>query len=89
MKYICDKKRHLICLPYSLNNLHEMAKVLKISKKWFHYKVNGLCHYDIPKKRIDEIESKCKMVSSRYIVKIIRLQNKINKSHELRIEYAE
>ena len=29
-------------------------------------------HYDVPKKRMDEIESKCTVVSSKDIVKIIR-----------------
>mgnify|MGYP002785643100 CR=1 FL=1 len=71
MKYICDVKRHLICVPYSIENLHKMAEDLKISRVWFH-KGKNLPHYDIPKKRIDEITSKCEIVSSREIVKIIK-----------------
>lgn len=67
MKYICDAKRHLVCLPYSVDNLHKMAYDLGISKCWFHKN-----HYDIPKRRIDEIMAKCEIVRSRDIVKILK-----------------
>ena len=66
MIYLCDNARHLICKPYSIENLHKMADALGIKRCWFHKD-----HYDIPKKRISEIESKCTMVSSKQIVKII------------------
>ena len=68
LKYVCDKKRHLVCVPYNTENLHQMAKELKIGKWWFHKN-----HYDIPKTRIDEISSKCEIVSTKEIVKIIML----------------
>ena len=67
LEYLTDRARHLICLPYSIENLHEMAKQLDIKPCWFHND-----HYDIPKRRIAEIESKCRIVSSREIVKIVR-----------------
>lgn len=70
MKYICDTKRHLICIPYSVENLHIMANDLKINRAWFH--TGTFPHYDIPKKRIEEITSKCEIVSSREIIKIIK-----------------
>jgi len=66
MKYLTDGKRHLICLPYSIENLHLMAKQLNIKRCWFHKN-----HYDIPKKRISEIESKCELISSKELVRII------------------
>ena len=66
MKYVCDTKRHIICIPYSLDNLHEMAYALGINRCWFHKD-----HYDIPKRRIDEITKQCEIVSSRDIVRII------------------
>jgi FMN phosphatase YigB (HAD superfamily) len=66
MEFLTDRKRHLICLPYSLENLHKMAKQLGIKRCWFHRN-----HYDIPKLRIEEIESKCTIISSKEIVKII------------------
>lgn len=68
MIFICDKKRHLICYPYSKDNLHKMAQELGIKRCWFHKD-----HYDIPKTRINEIESKVDLiVSSKEIVEIIK-----------------
>jgi len=67
MEFICDKKRHLVCIPYTIENLHKMAEELDICRCWFHES-----HYDIPKRRIDEVTSKCRIVSSKEIVMIIR-----------------
>lgn len=67
MQYICDTKRHLICKPYSIDNLHAMAKQLNIKRAWFHKN-----HYDIPKRRIKEVMAKCLVVTTRDIVKFIR-----------------
>lgn len=48
LKYYMDNQRHLICVPYSVENLHKMAQDLGIKKHWFHSK--GIrSHYDIPK----------------------------------------
>lgn len=66
MIYYCDCKRHLVCLPYSIDNLHIMAVQLNLKKCWFHRN-----HYDIPLRRIEEISAKCTIVSSKDIVKII------------------
>lgn len=67
MEYLCDNSRHLVCKPYSIKNLHLMAEKLNIKRCWFHKD-----HYDIPKRRIEEIQSKCDVVSSREILNIIR-----------------
>ena len=67
MTYYCDSNRHLICVPYSIENLHKMAKDLGIKKHWFHKD-----HYDIPKSRIEEIEAKCLKITSKEIVKLIK-----------------
>jgi hypothetical protein len=69
--YICDKKRHLVCIPYSIDNLHQMADDLNIDRAWFH-RTKGLEHYDLPLERIQEITSKCIVVSPKNIVRIIR-----------------
>jgi hypothetical protein len=66
MKYLCDDFRHIICVPYSVENLHKMAAELGIKKCWFHKD-----HYDIPKRRIGEIQGKCEVISSRTILEII------------------
>lgn len=60
MVFYCDKKRHLVCKPYNLVNLHKMAKILNIHICWFHKN-----HYDIPKRRIEEITLKCVVVPTR------------------------
>lgn len=70
MEFICDDKRHLICLPYSVENLHLMAAELQIHRCWFHSK-KGKAHYDIPKLRIAEIQAKCRKVSSKELLLII------------------
>ena len=67
MTYYCDNHRHLVCKPYSIENLHIMAKELNINRCWFHK-----THYDIPKKRIKEIKEKCILITSKEIVKIIK-----------------
>ena len=64
--YLTDGKRHLICYPYSIDNLHAMADDLNIKRCWFHKD-----HYDIPKRRIKEIEDKCQFISSKVLVNII------------------
>lgn len=43
MKYVCDDRNHLICVPYSTDNLHQMAQDLGIDRK--NFKKN---HYLIP-----------------------------------------
>ena len=70
LTFICDNKRHLICLPYSKPNMLSMATELGINPLWFHKD-----HYDIPKDRIKEISGKCKIVSPKEIVNIIKSCN--------------
>lgn len=67
IQYFCDNARHLVCKPYSIENLHLMARQLNIKRCWFHKN-----HYDIPKTRKEDIIEKCTVVSSKDIVRIIR-----------------
>lgn len=67
MIYYCDNKRHLVCEPYSIENLHAMANDLNIKRCWYHS--SKYPHYDIPKKRIDEISAKCVVLSQRELFK--------------------
>ena len=67
LEYYCDRSRHLVCKPYSFANLHMMAEDLDIKRHWFHKN-----HYDIPKRRIEEITEQCSIVSSKDIVRIIK-----------------
>lgn len=70
MTYYCDDYRHLVCVPYSAENLHKMAEDLGIKRCWFHGN-----HYDIPKRRIQEIQSKCTVISSKKIFEIISIRS--------------
>jgi hypothetical protein len=70
MKYLCDDQLHLICEPYSIEGLHKMAEDLDIKKCWFHNAKYP--HYDIPVRRIQEIQAKCTIVAPREILRIIK-----------------
>lgn len=69
-RFLCDNMRHLICEPYSIEGLHQMAAELGINRCWFHN--TRYPHYDIPKKRIDEIRAKCDVVKPNTILRIIK-----------------
>ena len=68
LTYVTDRKRHLVCLPYSVINLHKMAEDLDIKRCWFH----GGNHYDVPKHRTDEILKRCVIGTQKDVVDIIR-----------------
>lgn len=70
MRFLCDRKRHLVCEPFSVENLHLMARVLRIGRHWFHG--GRLPHYDIPKRRIAEITARCVVISSRELLGVIK-----------------
>ncbi|MFY0656205.1 MAG: DUF4031 domain-containing protein [Neptunomonas phycophila] len=70
MEYYCDSKRHLVCVPYSIENLHKMADDLGIKRCWFHSSKHP--HYDIPKKRIKEIQARCILISPKELLNIIK-----------------
>ena len=70
VRYLCDDCRHLVCLPYSVQNMHAMAASLGIKHCWFHS--GRLAHYDIPKRRISEITTRCEVVAGRDILRIIK-----------------
>ncbi len=67
----CDLSRHLICVPYSIPNLHYMARSLGIGRHFFHRNAS-YPHYDIPKRRVEEITAKCLLVSTRDLLKFCK-----------------
>jgi FMN phosphatase YigB (HAD superfamily) len=71
LQFYCDSMRHLVCVPYTLENLHQMAQQLGIKRCWFHAAAK-YPHYDIPKRRIQEIQAKCQVVSPRDILAIVK-----------------
>lgn len=70
MQYYCDDQRHLMCQPYSIENLHAMAEALNIKRCWYHY--SRYPHYDIPKRRIAEVTAKCVKVSCKDLLAMIK-----------------
>jgi hypothetical protein len=70
MRYFSDNQRHLVCWPYSVENLHEMARKLGIKRCWFHGGRNA--HYDVPVLRMNVISYQTEVVSPRVIVNIIK-----------------
>lgn len=70
LQFICDGSRHLICIPYAIDNLHKMAEQLGIGRHFFHN--TNKPHYDIPAKRVDEITEQCQKVGTRELIGVIR-----------------
>lgn len=71
---VTDGRRHLICLPYSVQNLHYMGAQLSLGKHWYHASRG---HYDIPVTRRNELEKLCLKVPPKTIARVI-LNHKIN-----------
>lgn len=71
MTFYCDEARHMVCYPYSVINLHAMAKALGVHRCWFHNSP-GHAHYDMPMRRIAELTAKCNVVSTRVILRIMK-----------------
>lgn len=71
LEFVCDEKRHLICRPFSIANLHVMARRLRIHPCWFDSNPKHP-HYDMPKKRIAQITKQCTVVTSKTLHGIIK-----------------
>lgn len=70
LRYLCDNARHMVCEPFSLPNLHRMAAALGLKKAWFH--TGKFPHYDMPKKRIEELTAQSERVTQKQILAIIK-----------------
>lgn len=88
---ICDNYRHLVCYPFTIDNLHTVAKRLNIKRCWYHAGNNP--HYDIPKRRKEEIMTQCIVFESKELLNLIRgLRNEaaalqIDKENEKTIKF--
>lgn len=71
LEFICDDARHIICLPYSIENLHRMACRLGLKRCWFHNHPTHP-HYDMPKLRIEQITKRCRVVSQRELLALTK-----------------
>lgn len=70
LTYLCDQNRHLICVPFSLENMKRMAFQLQLKRKALS-KVPGKRFYRIPFDRLLEIEMQCELVPAWHILEII------------------
>jgi hypothetical protein len=75
MQYYMDSKRHIICIPYTVKNLHAMAKALRIPQCWFHSSKDHP-HYDAPKMRVNELKAHklITVVSQRELLRLLKSQ---------------
>lgn len=73
--YSDGQGRHLVCFPYSVENLHRMAEALGIKRCWFHRPRSGHCHYDVPKRRLAEVTARTTVVSTEEIIAIVQGAN--------------
>lgn len=70
-RFYHDAMRHLVCVPFSVENLHAMAEELGIKRCWFHASKDHP-HYDVPKKRMATIGERSTLVRPRQVLAIIR-----------------
>lgn len=70
LTYYCDNNGHLVCRPYTVHNLHDMAEKLKIHSSWFHTG-EGIAdtlvkkpHYKIALSRRGEFRKLCTTVTT-------------------------
>lgn len=71
LEFFYDSQRHLVCKPYSVDNLHCMAAILRINNCWYHNAKHK--HYDIPKKMFENFWLyPAKKVSPKEILKICK-----------------
>lgn len=70
MRYFSDSQRHLVCWPYSVDNLHQMAEALGIARHWFHGGEKP--HYDIPVRSLSQVAAQTTVVRPREIIAIIQ-----------------
>lgn len=71
MRFFSDSMRHLVCYPYSIENLHAMARELGIKRCWFHAG-SRYPHYDVPKLRVIEIASRTAVVKPIVVLGIVK-----------------
>ena len=77
LSYFVDAERHLVCLPYTVENLHLMARRLGISRAWFHRTRGGRhAHYDVPVNMTAHVRESAILLTPRDIVMLCRENTK-------------
>lgn len=64
--FLTDGNKNVICVPYSEDNLHKMAKKLGISNRFFRK-----THYVIPDAIRDNVEEYCEKVTSKTLFRTL------------------
>jgi hypothetical protein len=65
LQFICDSNRHMVCQPFSVDNLHRMAASLHIDRTWFFDD-----YYLIPGNRVQEMMALCEVRSPAEVAQI-------------------
>lgn len=72
LRFFTDgSRRHLVCYPFSVDGLHEMARNLGIKRCWYHA---GRGHYDVPKLRVGKLPERVEQITPRQLLAIIKGQ---------------
>lgn len=68
-----DSQRHLVCEPYSVENLHRMADDLGVGRHWYHAGAR-YPHYDVPLTQWERYaaDPRVNVVSPRVILEVVR-----------------
>lgn len=69
IRYLCDEAGHLICTPYTTENLHVAARHLTLGPLF--YKTEPYPHYAVPWMRIEDVRAKCDAVEEAAILAIV------------------
>lgn len=72
MRYLADRRRHLVCEPYSREGLLAMADDLGIGRWWLHG--GRLAHIDIPQRDMLRImrDPRVEVVGPREVLAVVR-----------------
>lgn len=68
---VCDRHGRLVCVPFSIENLHRVARRLHVKKQWFSGP-RRFPHYRVPISLMIEVRVRCEVASTRRVVEIIR-----------------
>lgn len=70
-RYFTDgAARHLVCWPFSIDALHDMARELGVRRCWYH--AGRFPHYDVPKMRVGKLGDRVETISTRALLAIVK-----------------
>lgn len=81
MTYYYDRMRHLVCVPYSVENLHVMAAKIGIKRHWYHG--GHRPHYDIPKTMMGNIDQYATQITPKSLLRIILTSGSVDTKYPI------